>query len=850
MKKLKSAILVSSVFSFILLVNTFIPSGKIGSQKTTVKNHSEKNESRTEALEGMQWMNRARAYPNADIPADAYVSAMNQFSARFGNQQSTAVGTWTSIGPNNVGGRSLCCAIDPVDTNKIWMGSAGGGLWKSTVGGLGVNAWTFVPTGFPVIGVSTVAINPMNTQVMYIGTGETYNLGTYGVGLTERTTRGSYGMGILKSVDGGVTWTQSLNWTYQQQQCIWEIVINPLRPNTVFAATTQGVYKSTDAGANWVQVLNVPVCMDLALLSNDTTVIMCGAGDMNSANKGLYRSANGGLTWSQVTNGFPNVSHQGRITIALYPTNNDIAIAQLCDVYNTIGFYKTIDKGMTWTTISSMDICGYQSWYCKGMAFLAGNQNDFLAAGVNMFESTDGGTTYNQISDMNWGPQYMHSDVHDIVVNPQNPYSIFVVTDGGLFRSWDFGTSYTECTDGYVTSQCYIGSVSQTNPNFILTGLQDNFSLEYNGNPYWTPVLGGDGCFNAINPSDDTYSFVAYQYLNIFMSSDQGQSYWDQVNYENSSPTGGNPCAFLAPYIICPSLPSRMYGGTTGLLRSDDGGWTWPLVSADPIDNGNYVLSIACSSMNPDSVYIATAPDIAPMKLMLSTDGGNTFVDRSAGLPNRYPRRIAVDPRNSKIIYVVFAGFGTGHVFKSVNAGVNWTDISGTLLDVPTHCVFLDPQFPDIVYVGSDMGLFVSTNGGNTWASHNTGLPDWTMVYDLVSCNLDRSLKCFTHGHGAWTRSLNDVMSVNESVTQTPFSISVFPNPVNEMATLVFGESSGLTQVSICDMQGKLLFSKEITLDPARPIVDVDVSQWVNGCYIIQAVNEKKIGAQRILVQH
>lgn len=827
----------------------------IRSSKKPVTCHSapviskEEDGEKLEGLQGMQWMNHARAYPNADIPANAYSAAINQFNARFGNEQSTAVGSWTSIGPNNIGGRSLCLAIDPIDTNIIWMGSAGGGLWKSTVGGMGVNAWTYVPTGFPVIGVSTIAINPLNNQEMYIGTGETYNLGTFGVGLTDRTTRGSYGMGILKSTDGGVTWAPALNWTYQQTQCIWEIVINPLRPNTVFAATTQGVYKSTDAGTTWNQVLNQPVCMDLALLSNDTTVIMCGVGNMNSANKGLYRSSDGGLNWS-IVSGIPNPAHLGRITISLYPNNNDIAIAQVCDVYSTLGFYKTSDKGVTWTNASTADVCGYQGWYSKGMVFRPGNPNEILAGGIHMFRSTDGGFNFSQVSDMNWGPQFMHADVHDLVVNPQNPYSVFVVTDGGLFRTWDFGTSYTECTDGYVTSQCYIGSVSQTNPDFALTGLQDNYSIQYTGSPYWTPVLGGDGCYNAIDPNDDFVSFVAYQYLNIFQSVDQGLSYY-QVLYTPSSAQGGNPTAFLAPYIICPSNTGVLYAGGTGVMRSDDQGMSWPMISADPIDNGNYVLSIGVSSTEEDSVYIATAPDITPMKLMLSVDGGANFVDRSAGLPNRFPRRIAVDPRNSKIVYVVFAGFGTGHVYKSVNAGVTWTDISTTLPDVPTHCVFLDPQYPDVVYIGSDMGLYVSTDGGTTWATHNTGLPDWTMVYDLVSSNADRSVKCFTHGHGVWERSLNDVIDdVQNPPTPTPFSISVFPNPVHETATLVFGESFGPVQVSIHDLQGKLLFSKEFTVNPASPYVRVDVSEWASGIYIAKAVNGNRVGTARILVAH
>ncbi|MDQ3110678.1 MAG: T9SS type A sorting domain-containing protein, partial [Bacteroidota bacterium] len=615
---------------------------------------------------------------------------------------------------------------------------------------------------------------------------------------------------------------------------------------TVFAATTAGVYKSTDAGATWSQVLNVPVCMDLALLANDTSVLMCGAGNMNTANKGLYRSADGGLSWSIVP-GIPNPAHTGRTSIALYPDDNHIAIVQVCDAYNTIGFYKTTNGGITWTTTSSQDIGSYQGWYCAGMIIRAGDPNEILVGGVNMHRSTDGGFSFSQVSDMSWGPQYMHSDVHSVVVNPQNPSSAFIATDGGLFRSYDFGDSYIECVDGYVTSQCYIGSVSQTNPDFALTGLQDNYSIRYDGNPYWTPVVGGDGCYNAIDPIDDFVSYVAYQYLNIFQSFDQGITY-SQVNFESSSPSLPNPTAFLAPYIICPSDNARLYAGRTGVARSDNQGGTWPTVSADPIDNGNYVLTIAVSSLNSDSVYIATAPDNSPSKLMLSADAGQTFMDRSAGLPDRFPRRIAVDPRNSKIVYVVYAGFGTGHVFKSIDAGANWTNIGTTLPDVPFHCVMLDPQFPDIVYVGTDMGIFVTNDGGASWSAHNTGLYDWTMVYDLVPCASDRSFLCFTHGHGAFKRSLNDVIGISDQAAPTPFSLSVFPNPVNDVATLVLGESFGPVELNVYDLQGKIIFTKAMTVDPASPYVRLDVSEWANGCYIAEAVDGKRKATTRILV--
>jgi photosystem II stability/assembly factor-like uncharacterized protein len=842
-----ATVTVVSIAVTFLLMNNFSAHQKKSSQVTCPLSLDTPEGPKSEAMEAIQWLDHARAYPNAVVPADAYVNAMTQFNSRFGNNQTAVVGTWTSIGPNNVGGRTVGLAIDPTDTNKIWIGSASGGLWKSTVGGMGTNAWTYVPIGFPVLGVAAIAINPVNTQEMYIGTGETYNAGTFGQGLTDRTTRGSYGMGIFKSADGGATWTQSLNWTYQQNRCVWEIVVNPLRPNTVFAATSEGVYKSTDAGANWNQVLNVPMCMDLALLSSDTTVIMCGAGDMNSANKGLYRSTNGGLTWALAGNGFPNTSHQGRITISLYSTNDNIAIAQLCDVYNTMGIYKTTDKGNSWNQISTYDICGYQGWYCKGMAIQPGNQGTVLCGGVNMMESTDGGVNYTQVSDVNWFTDYMHSDVHDIIVNPQNPNSIYIITDGGLFRSWDFGTSYTECTDGYVTSQGYIGSISQTNPNFALMGLQDNYTQEYTGSVYWTGEVGGDGCYNAIDPTDDFTSFAAYQYLNICQSTDQGLTY-NQVLNMPSSAFGGNPAGFLAPYLICPSQVLRLYGGGTGLYRSDDGGGTWPVVSADPIDNGNFILSIGVSKTYEDSVYIATAPDISPMHLMLSTDGGVNFSDRSTGLPNRYPSRITVNPFNSKVVYVVFSGFGTGHVFKSINAGVTWTDIGTTLPDVPFHCLTIDPQYPNVLYAGSDMGLYLSTDGGATWNPYNTGIPDWTVVFDIVTCAQNRSMFCVTHGHGAWTRSLNDaVTSIGETPTQTPFSISVYPNPVRDNATLSFGESTGPVQISIHDISGKLIYSQQVTLDPASPLVQVNVSEWASGCYFAEAMNGNRKATTRIL---
>lgn len=805
---------------------------------------SGKSECRSEALDALQWLSKTRAYPDADIPSDAYANAFAWQQARMGDPQTAATGSWTSIGPNNLGGRTLSMALDPNDTNTIWLGSASGGLWKSTTGGMGTNAWSYVPTGFPVLGVAAIAINPSNPNEMYIGTGEGYNQGTASNGLSDRTTRGTYGMGILKSTDGGNTWSYALNWSYQQQRTVWDIVINPLRPATVFAATSEGVYRSTDAGANWTQVLNVPMCMDIAMHETDTTVLLTGAGNINSANKGLYRSADGGLSWALAGNGFPNSNYHGRITIEMYSDNNDIIMAQLCDIYNTVGFYRSMDKGLNWTLVSGHDVCSYQGWYCAGMAFKPGSPNEFLAGGVDMFYSTNGGSNFSTLYSWVTG---MHSDVHAIEVNPQHPNSIYIATDGGLYRSWNFGVSCFDCNDGYVSSQAYIGSVSQTDPNYALSGFQDNNSLMYSGTPYWTGVYGGDGCYNLIDPVNDDNAFVAYQYLNVIFTPDHWNNSW-QVISTPSNPQGNNPAAFLAPFVYSPGNTQRMYAGENDLLRSDDGGASWSVFSPSPIDSGNVIMTIGVSYTHEDSLYVATSPDFGRAKFMISTDGGASFTDRSTGLPDRFPRRIAVDPRNSRIVYVVYSGFGTGHVFKTTDAGMSWTDISVSLPDVPFHCVFLDPMYPDIVYAGSDMGLYASTDGGASWFSHNTGLPDWTMVFDLAASQFDRSVLCFTHGHGVWKRSLDDITGLNAANAEE-FSVKLFPNPAVDFTQVHVSGISGKMQISVFDYQGKQVHRSQVQVAEAGTDIRIPVAEWSAGVYFVSLEAEGKKVVRRLLVE-
>ncbi|HXB41376.1 MAG TPA: T9SS type A sorting domain-containing protein [Bacteroidia bacterium] len=820
-------------FFSILLISSIVVVGFLCSNNSdkaeTKKNFfSEKeNEQHSDAMDALQFFSQAAAFPDKDIPANAYASAMDWYKQNaLTNRNAQTTTSWQSIGPRNMGGRTIAIAFDPTDTATIWLGSASGGLWKSTTGGIGANAWNYVPLGFPVLGVSSIAINPSNKNEMYVGSGEVYSYGSNSQGIGDiRATRGSYGMGLFKSVNGGTTWSQVINWTYNQNRGIWDIVINPLKPTTVYAATTEGVYKSVDAGTTWNLILNQKMCMDLEMHSVDTNILLCGVGNYGSVVQGVYRTTNSGATWAQNTSGLPSTAYQGRITFTKYKNNNDIMYTHLCDVYNTVGIYKSIDKGATWVQQTTQNISSYQGFYTKGLLIQPGNPNNVLAGGVYVYSSTTGGTSFNQ-SNGNY-----HSDVHDIVGNPSAPNKIYVITDGGLFRSNDFGNTFYECTGGYVTTQHYIGSVSATDTTVLLSGLQDNYTIKYFGAYTWQAMIGGDGCYNAIDHTNDQIQYGAYQYLNVFSDNTQGNNFATQVLSNSSSATGGNYAAFLAPYILCYSNTQYIYAGGKALQRSTDAGATWNYMGNNPVNNGTQIMAVACSFTNTDSVYFGTAPDQTNnMKMFFSPNGGASVTDISSGLPNRFPRRIAVNPKDSREVYAVFSGFGTGHVFKSTNNGATWTDMSTNLPNMPFECVIVDPTDPNFVYVGCDYGVFVSADKGVTWNPYDTGFPDATMVFDLVISPSSRYMYAFTHGRGIFKRDLRDLATGINSSSKNDITIKLFPNPATDEIKLNLNNTKGDKFTAyIYNMEGKQQKSFDMESNENK----IPVTDLAAGAYIV-----------------
>lgn len=724
----------------------------------------EKKSKRTsDAMEALTFWTRSRAYPAVDIPEDKYyaeyISARNRFKDT--PKQLQRIAPWRAIGPHNIGGRTNALAINPLNPNTIYLGSASGGLWRTTTAGIGADAWEQVMTGFPVLGVNAIAINPLDTNILYIGTGEVYGYQRSIGGTVIRTTRGSYGIGILKTTNSGLSWTKSLDWSYNQQRGVQALKLNPLNPHTIYAATTEGILKSQDAGTTWTNVLPVLMGIDIVIHLTDTNRVMVSCGNLGSTGTGLYRTTDGGSSWTQLSGGLP--SFTGKTHLAIFRSNPNIVFASIADSLEGQGIWQTIDFGTTWTRLSAQDIPMYQGWFSHYVAVHPTNSNIVYAGGVDFWKSTNGGTSFTRKSywylwyfgqplpgEPEGPPEYAHADHHAFEFHPTNPTILYLATDGGLFCSTDGGETFEGRNGGYQTSQFYNGfSSSVLDSNLSMGGMQDNATALYLGTVAWYRVIGGDGCWTAINTVNDSIMYGEYQNNNIRKSTDRGVTFFPAT-------TGltGPGAAFVAPYVLAPSSPSILYSGRAHIYKTTDGAANWFVTNAGAMLDGNSTLSMAVSYTSPDTAYAATAPTITRANVFRTTNGGITWTNITGTLPNRYPMDIAVDPTNSRVVYVAFGGFGTGHIFKSTNAGGNWTDITGTLPDVPTSAVIVDPLKSDNVYVGNDIGVFASTNGGMNWITYSDGLPDAVIVSDLSISPTNRMLRVATHGNGAFERPL------------------------------------------------------------------------------------------------
>jgi photosystem II stability/assembly factor-like uncharacterized protein len=741
---LPSIILITFTFTLFFSIKTI--------EHSSCKNYEKcEEQGASGALEALDFWTRSRAYPDKDIPTSKYFHAFQTAKIKVREISGTlsSGSIWDPIGPLNLQGRSKSVALNPLNPNTVYVGTASGGLWRSHTAGLSGD-WEQVKLGFPALGISAISIDPSDTNTMYLGTGEVYRYATALGGLAVRTTRGSYGIGILKTTDGGKTWMKSLDWSYKDESGIQSIKMNPLNPHTLWAATTEGIYKTTDAGATWEQSLWVYMAEDIAVHSTDTNRALCTIGNFTTSMTKL--TTDGGISW----NTSPLPSYTGKTMLAVYAAHPNVVYASAADDTTGIAaLYRSTDFGESWIKLrqysNTNGLYGVQGWYSHYVAVHPQDSSIIILNAVGRSKSINGGKTFYNISSG-------YSDNHSYAIHPTDPNIIYVVNDDGIYRSTDFGDSYDNIGFGLQSGQIYNGfSCSITDSLIALAQSQDHIpGYRYLGSSIWDHGTAADEAgWTAIDPLNDNIMYAVNRFGGtIFKSSDRGNTFMGTSSFDGDG-------AWNSPIVICPANTNILYLGNKRIFKSTDASTSWAVTNGGGYLDGNPALSMSISATNPDTIYVGTAPLVTNAHLYRTTNGGASWTNVTGILPNRYPIDLAVDPTNSKIVYAAYGGFGGGHLFKSTDAGATWTDASGTLPDAPTTAIVVDPMHPNIIYVGNDIGIYVSTDAGGNWSSFNSGLPDAVIVADLAISQSNRTLRVATHGNGIWERKLLYELPIN-----------------------------------------------------------------------------------------
>ncbi|GEM_PF-656363 len=729
------------------------------------------------AYQAALWLNDMRAHPTGEIPPEWKARAFETIAKEQASLSKTSTpGTqlsWRALGPTNFGGRLRSILIDPQHPDTLYVGSVSGGIWKTTNAG-----GTWFPTSDLAdnMCIGTIVMDPTNPDIIYAGTGEGY--------FNIDALRGA---GVLKSTDGGASWSLQTNFigtiSWYQYYYINKLVIRPDDPNVLYAAMVGGIFKTTDGGAKWTKLTvpnTSPYCMDLVANPQDPDIMYASFGLFLPTNDGIYKTTDGGTNWTKLTNGFPSTSTgYTRISLAISPSDPNILYASVSDSqFYTHSIMKTTNGGALWFKSSvsppydnSPDVksthLGGQGFYNNVIAVHPQNPNIVYAGGINILKSLDGGSSWTVLIDGNRVTNF-HVDQHVITFHPNNPAIVYFGNDGGIYRSTNNGSTFTNINTNLTTAQFYTAAMHPTEEIYY-GGTQDNGTLRSSYIPLWSRVLGGDGGPVLVDVNDPSTVYLSYVYMTIYKSTNGGNTTTLAMNGIPSASQRwtSDRCSFIAPLAMDPNNPQIIYGGTYRLYRTLDGAASWTTLTSDLTGSGggsvqtdgSTITAIAVAKSNSSVLYVGTSGDrTSRSKVLVSTNGGSSWTATGASLlPNRAVSSITVDPLNADRAFVVLSGFTAntpttpGHVFITTNRCTSWTNISGNLPDVPVNTLILDPQTLNHYIIGTDLGVFETTNGGSSWIQQNSGMAN-VAVFQLA-LRQDGYILAATHGRGMFISS-------------------------------------------------------------------------------------------------
>ena len=688
--------------------------------------------------------------------------------------------TFRSIGPALTSGRVVDFAVTPNNKKEYYVAAASGGVWKTTNGGITYNP---IFEGEGSYSIGCVRIDPNNTNVVWVGSGENNN---------QRSV--AYGDGVYKSEDGGKSWK---NVGLKESQHIGMIAIDKNNSDIVYVAAygplwnaggDRGIYKTTDGGKTWKQILFVSDNTgfnEIHIDPRNSNVLYACAHQRRrqvftyisgGPESNIYKSTDGGATWNILKNGIPEVD-KGRIGLAISPANPDYiyAIVEASDKKG--GVFRSTDRGASWNKMSDNMTAGnyYQEIFCDPK-----DVDKVFYADFWVMVSKDGGKSFSKI-----GEKYKHVDNHAIWIDDADTKHLLVGCDGGVYETWDFGTNWNFKANLPVT-QFYKVEVDNSTPfYYVYGGTQDNNSLggpsrttSANGitNADWFITLEGDGYETQVDPENPNIVYPQYQY--------GGLARYDRKSGETVDirPVEGDGEPALrwnwdSPLLISSHKHTRLYAGANKLFRTDDMGNSWTAISGDlsrqldrnklPVmgkvwsmdavaknqstDFYGNLVTIAESFFDENNLLVGTDDGL----IQITKDGGKSWtkIDNIPGVPERtYVNQIIASRHDKNVFYVTFNHHRYGdfhpYVFKSKDGGMTWSPIMGNLPERGNaYSIAEDHVNPDLLFVGTEFGVYFTIDGGTKWIQLKGGLPT-IAVRDIAIQRRENDLAIATFGRG------------------------------------------------------------------------------------------------------